>query len=643
MQLRLQSRSTSSFRLAIIAGQALPPDNDARVNAEKLCVRIRPTHAAPDAERAVEITQTLISMQMAYAQENMVRMRQPSSPQTDPFAKMRAVRAYEQARQKLLAEMQGLRRNVADCAAQQMHVQAELAAVASENGHNGWLTLDVGGASLAQRTAFGLGSLALRREIPIAALRRITSFVPNTVAPYYEDKPFTMARTTSTSTEGLAILEFEVGGLAPDCEFAIELYAGAMGRSGRETVLGSLVLRTDAAEWQLCLQRAALAPLILPFAKAGFTSAAQWARLVDCSADERSVATAELCVSTAQFDGLANLVAELGFVTKRVQLRLVKERHEIERVAKDAVMEWQGMTGRDGEVLAFVAGDSVREKRRGGLETDGFAIDDEAEQRRGVVVGVVADDPTTVLVRFRGDGDEAEAVVVDEGHAHAAASDVPPTPCAFTSLLLAPRDVFLSHAQGEAQNQVLALSMMLGTAGVDAWYDMDAERLCTADMVRGVATSRFFLIYLSRSYFSRWFCRLEAQVARVLEKTLIVVYEADPRHGGNANYIELVNEATKLYPEWREYLCSTEAIPMARRQYQRKAVVAEIARRAGVHGRRSSPAMRRSNSGGGQSAASADTTIVAELRAEMAELREENAKLWEAIGELRRASKMRSP
>jgi hypothetical protein len=98
MQLRLQSRSTSSFRLAIIAGQALPPDNDARVNAEKLCVRIRPTHAAPDAERAVEITQTLISMQMAYAQENMVRMRQPSSPQTDPFAKIRAFRAYEQAR-----------------------------------------------------------------------------------------------------------------------------------------------------------------------------------------------------------------------------------------------------------------------------------------------------------------------------------------------------------------------------------------------------------------------------------------------------------------------------------------------------------------------------------------------------------------
>ena len=210
--------------------------------------------------------------------------------------------------------------------------------------------------------------------------------------------------------------------------------------------------------------------------------------------------------------------------------------------------------------------------------------------------------------------------------------------CAAHELVLAPRALFISHAQGEAQNQCLALAMLMSSAGVSAWYDMDAERLAVEDMCRGVATSRFFLIYLTKSYLTRWFCRLEAQVARKLGKELIVVYESDPRHGGNANFIQLVNDATKLYPEWREYLCATEAIPMARRLYQRKAVVAEIARRAGVD----APVLLRTASSVAEENAAEITDLrseVGELRSEVGELRQENKDLWSAIAELRQTAR----
>lgn len=103
---------------------------------------------------------------------------------------------------------------------------------------------------------------------------------------------------------------------------------------------------------------------------------------------------------------------------------------------------------------------------------------------------------------------------------------------------------------------------------------MDAERLEVSDMCRGIAKSGFFLLYLTKSYFSRWFCRLEAsvrleilavwgqfhlvylnnvlantQVAMALGKQLVVVYESDPRHHGHADYVQLAQHATKQYPK----------------------------------------------------------------------------------------------
>ena len=62
------------------------------------------------------------------------------------------------------------------------------------------------------------------------------------------------------------------------------------------------------------------------------------------------------------------------------------------------------------------------------------------------------------------------------------------------------------------------------------------------------------------------------------------MYESDARHGGAANYVELVNVATAKHPEFREWCLETEGIPMARRVFHRIATVKEICRRLGVEG-----------------------------------------------------------
>ena len=63
--------------------------------------------------------------------------------------------------------------------------------------------------------------------------------------------------------------------------------------------------------------------------------------------------------------------------------------------------------------------------------------------------------------------------------------------------------LFISHAQLEAQNQCALLARLLGDSGVDCWYDMEAERLEVADMCRGIATSEYFLLYLTKGYVVR--------------------------------------------------------------------------------------------------------------------------------------------
>eukprot|EP00808_Paulinella_micropora_P020403 g30841.t1 len=52
---------------------------------------------------------------------------------------------------------------------------------------------------------------------------------------------------------------------------------------------------------------------------------------------------------------------------------------------------------------------------------------------------------------------------------------------------------------------------------------------CRFCHLQGIAMSEVFLIYLSKAYFTRAFCRVELQVARLLAKPMVVVREASER------------------------------------------------------------------------------------------------------------------
>ena len=50
-------------------------------------------------------------------------------------------------------------------------------------------------------------------------------------------------------------------------------------------------------------------------------------------------------------------------------------------------------------------------------------------------------------------------------------------------------------------------------------------------------------VHLNLAY--RWFCRLEASVARALNKPLVVLFESDPRHHGHSDYVQLARQARR--------------------------------------------------------------------------------------------------
>jgi hypothetical protein len=596
----LVEHSESSLRFAIRASRDLELETFIRCSA-----------VTATAEKAQTLSRKIRDIRTTHHREVHARLRVPRAERGHHtvFDNMRKDQQMREMAKEVAKQLETHTREIVETTA--LHMRGTCTDALADPDRQGWLALDVGGERLAQRSARGLACVALRRAIPDVVLRKASCFLASGVVVRAERAPFTLGAGashresehahSSESITGLVEVEVDVTGLAPDCAFEVRL-APTDGRAAC-----TLTVRTDAAAWQRQLHRAGLEQLIAPFAAADLVTPSQWAELVDRSREELAVRAAALGASTAQLHELEGLVAQLGYVTKKVQLRLLAERGEMNRAATDAVAQWhlaRDAAAQPGATACFVAGDSVRER--------------DGERRCGVVVGVDgADGAADIAVRF-----DAEDLVEH---------------CVAHKLALAPRALFMSHAQGEAQNQCLALAMLLSSADVSVWYDMDAERLAVEDMCRGVATSRFFLIYLTKSYFTRWFCRLEAQVARELGKELIVVYESDPRHGGDANFIQLVNEATKLYPEWREYMCATEAIPMARRLYQRKAIVAEIARRVGIH----AAALPRSVSRIAEDNAAEVAALqgdVGALRNEVASLRQENKELWAAIAELRRTA-----
>ncbi|GLC56806.1 hypothetical protein PLESTB_001151100 [Pleodorina starrii] len=115
---------------------------------------------------------------------------------------------------------------------------------------------------------------------------------------------------------------------------------------------------------------------------------------------------------------------------------------------------------------------------------------------------------------------------------------------AFTKSADGSWDIFLSHYQGNAGNTVMSLKALLESAspGLRCWLDKD-EDATEAGMRRGVAGSRYYLLFLTQGVLTRPFVQLEAREALALGKPVILVHETDPRFGAAPSFNDYVSEA----------------------------------------------------------------------------------------------------
>jgi hypothetical protein len=93
-------------------------------------------------------------------------------------------------------------------------------------------------------------------------------------------------------------------------------------------------------------------------------------------------------------------------------------------------------------------------------------------------------------------------------------------------------DFFLSHHQKDAQGNCTTLYYILEEVGFKVWLDMKARDLPTKGMMRGVADSATFLLFLTKDLFTRPYCLSEIREAVRLNKRIVVIYEERPDFGG---------------------------------------------------------------------------------------------------------------
>jgi len=359
---------------------------------------------------------------------------------------------------------------------------------------------------------------------------------------------------------------------------------------------------TKTAPWQIALEKAGLRNLIEPFAENGLDTFPEWLSISQNLKEQ-------LGIDAATDQVLGEILAQNGIITPAEQAKVDRDRAEMVGVVNTLLSDLKA------SISTFGVGDAVLEK---------VASNKKRGPQFGVIVSVTGDkcsvrweDPRTK--------DPANSSVEND--------------VKVSSVVRSNFTLFMSHAQADAQNQVAHLTVLLRDRDAKVWFDMDSERLEAKDMVRGIANTKVFLLYLTQSYFDRYFCRMEVSIAKALNKTLIIVFEPDERHGGTSDYVKLVNRCTIKYPEFREYLLSTEAIPMARRAFQRRAVVDEICKRAGVISR--SGSFIETNGKGDSSAAAAAGAgamelsdlrqMILDLKMEMNDLKEENKELRETV------------
>ncbi|PNW76359.1 hypothetical protein CHLRE_12g557503v5 [Chlamydomonas reinhardtii] len=140
-------------------------------------------------------------------------------------------------------------------------------------------------------------------------------------------------------------------------------------------------------------------------------------------------------------------------------------------------------------------------------------------------------------------------------------------------------DIFLSHFQGNAGNTVMSMKALLESAspGLRCWLDKD-EDATEAGMRRGVAGSRYYLLFLTQGVLARPFVQLEAREALALGKPVILVHETDPRFGAAASFNDYVGEAP---PDLKQLFSMANSIPWYREEEFRIVSIKKILQAAG--------------------------------------------------------------
>jgi Holliday junction resolvasome RuvABC endonuclease subunit len=137
-------------------------------------------------------------------------------------------------------------------------------------------------------------------------------------------------------------------------------------------------------------------------------------------------------------------------------------------------------------------------------------------------------------------------------------------------------DAFISYVQQDAQDAAGLLKILLERHGVIAWFDMQQADITVTGMSRGIAKSKVFLIFLTKSYFDRIFTVFELETALELGKPIIVVWEGDERRGGYTDFKIYMDECPDKY---KVNVFYREAIKFERRKQLQEAQISVIARK----------------------------------------------------------------
>ncbi len=107
--------------------------------------------------------------------------------------------------------------------------------------------------------------------------------------------------------------------------------------------------------------------------------------------------------------------------------------------------------------------------------------------------------------------------------------------------------MFISHSQAEASGEVGTLYNALARLGIHVWRDMSQKNIDANSMIQGVIDSDVFVVMLTNSYMSRWYCLLEFATALLFDKPIMVIVEENP----------MFWQWDKK--RWQENICSREA------------------------------------------------------------------------------------